>query len=178
MLLLAALFWFFPYAPWMVKIQAMKSWLAAINRDHEKSKVWVWPHVWWKREAYSAWSSMLLTESIHFSRQGESWEDTESCVWVRAQKLGFRIECCQKLSGYRSPSLVICGMALGLWRAVPVFCQGMTMCQSTDRGREWRRWLKWELWNLLLDNIDSWWSALGGFWEDWVLWYKSIFSLP
>lgn len=55
---------------------------------------------------------MLLTESIHFSRQGERWEDTESCVWVHAQKLVFRIECCQMLSGYSSPSLVIYRMAL------------------------------------------------------------------
>lgn len=41
-----------------------------------------------------------------------------------------------------------------LWRAVPVFCQGVTVCQGTDQAREWRRWLKWELWNLLLDNIS------------------------
>lgn len=55
---------------------------------------------------------MLLPENIHFSRQGERWEDTESCVWVHAQKLFFRIECCQKHSGYSSPSLVIYRMAL------------------------------------------------------------------
>lgn len=33
-------------------------------------------------------------------------------MWVHAQKLVFRIECCQMLSGYCSPSLVIHGMAL------------------------------------------------------------------
>lgn len=55
---------------------------------------------------------MLLTESIRFSRQGGRWEDMESCVWVHAHKLVFRLECCQMLSGYSSPSLVIFGMAL------------------------------------------------------------------
>lgn len=51
-------------------------------------------------------------ENSHLSRQGERWEDMESCAWVHAQKLVFRIECCQMLSGYSSPSLVIYRMAL------------------------------------------------------------------
>lgn len=62
-------------------------------------------------QEYGIWSNMLLTDSLHFSRQGERWVDMQSCVsecmHTCAHKLYFRVESCQMLFGYNTPSPVI-----------------------------------------------------------------------
>jgi len=91
-----------------------------------------------------------------------------------SHKLFFRIECCQVLFGYNTPSLVrLARTQEGRSYVLP----GSENAPKQRPSRRVEEVVIMGIMKLASWYRQSWWLMFGGVWKGWVLWYKQGLSV-